>query len=234
MCNYIAKSLESVNVQLYPDLEHIVVDGGSTDGTLEVVKTFSAGTNRIRWISEPDRGIANALNKGVELASGEIIGCLHADDYYSDETVLSQVAELFTNPEVVWVTGGISEVDSQGHDIRVLRARRFSGRRLLRNNIIFHPATFVRQADIRKVGGFDETLRYAMDYDLWLKLSTIAAPVLLNKQLACFRVHSGSISSTNRVEALCEEYLVRKRWLNGPLASCFHGLYQKYRLITNK
>jgi glycosyltransferase involved in cell wall biosynthesis len=231
---YIDQALASVCKQNYPDLELIIVDGGSSDGTLDIVKAFAAGTSRIRWISEPDRGIGNALNKGVELASGDVIGCLNADDYYTDETVISQVAGAFMNPDVLWVTGGIREVDNRGNYLRTLAVRRFSRRRLLRNNIIFHPATFVRRTAICDMGGFDESLKYAMDYDLWLRLSTLSVPVPINKELACFRVHSGSISSANRIEALHEEYLVRNRHLSGPVESLFHALYQKYRVFVEK
>jgi len=234
MRDYISRTLESVSAQCYPDIEHIIVDGGSDDGTIGVIEAFAANNKGIQWISEPDHGIGHAMNKGVELASGEIFGCLHADDYYSDETIVRQVAEAFENPGVIWVTGGICEVDSRGCEKRVLPVRRFSKRRLLRNNILFHPATFVRRDVFRDLGGFDEQLRYVMDYDLWLRFATISPPITINSELARFRVHSGSISSSHRVEALEEEYAVRRRYLNGSFGLFPHALYQKYRLFVEE
>ncbi|MDD2582601.1 MAG: glycosyltransferase family 2 protein [Desulfuromonadaceae bacterium] len=232
---HIGQALASVQEQDYPDLEQIVVDGGSTDGTLEIVREFAAKTVGLRWVSGLDTGISNAMNKGLNLATGDIVGFLHADDYYPDKDIVSSVVERFAESSgTVWVTGGLLEVDSNNKVIRALPVRRFSRRRLLRNNIIYHPATFVRRVNLASAGGFDESLRYAMDYDLWLRLSTYSNPVLLNKELACFRVHDGSISSANRLDALKEEYLVRKRRIKGPVGSFFHALYQRYRLFVEK
>lgn len=232
---HIGQALASVQEQDYLDLEQIVVDGGSTDGTLEVIREFATRTVGLHWVSGLDAGISDAMNKGLKLATGDIVGFLHADDFYPDKGVVSAVVEKFAKSSgAVWITGGLLEVDSNGRVIRTLPVRRFSRRRLLRNNIIYHPATFVRRESLAREGGFDESLRYAMDYDLWLKLSIHSDPVLLNKELACFRVHNGSISSANRLDALKEEYLVRKRRIKGPVEFLFHNLYQKYRLFIEK
>ena len=234
-CRFIEEAICSVLSQDISDLEYVIIDGCSEDGTLEVIKSHAKLDSRIRYWSECGRGISHAMNLGLSRASGEIIAFLHSDDYYHEKDTLSRVVDAFeSSPGAIWLTGGIREVDVDNREIRSLRVRQFSSKRLLRNNIIFHPATFVRHQILLDSGGFDETLQYAMDYDLWLRLSTHSAPVLLNNELACFRVHNGSISSTNRIEALQEEYLVRKRRIKGPVESIFHALYQKYRLFVEK
>lgn len=227
---YLSEAVRSVLAQDYRDLEYLIIDGGSTDGSIDRIKAFAAQDDRVRWWSEPDGGISQAMNRGLERASGDVVAFLHADDFYPDSAVLARVAGRFSGaPGIGWLTGGLCEVDEAGAVIRTLPARRFSRRRLLRNNILFHPATFVRRELLKAVGGFDETLHYAMDYDLWLRLAGQTAPVTLPQAIACFRVHPASRSSARRLAALDEEYLVRKHYLHGPLQRCGHACWQKLR-----
>ncbi|MGA2151176.1 MAG: glycosyltransferase family 2 protein [Geobacteraceae bacterium] len=227
---FIEAAIKSVLKQDYPDFEYLIIDGESSDGTVEVIKAFAEIDARVLWSSAPDRGIGHAMNIGLGRATGDIIAFLHADDFYPDKGVVTAVVEKFeTTPGTVWVTGGIREVDASGRDIRLLPVRLFSPRRLLRNNIIYHPATFVRREYLLNVGGFDESLRYAMDYDLWLRLTALSPPLEIEQTLACFRIHAGSISSVNRLAALDEEYHVRKRYLRGRLALYTHACYQMLR-----
>ena len=227
---FLRGAISSVLLQQSVDLEYLIIDGGSTDGSLETIAEAAAGDARIRWVSEKDSGISDAMNKGVALSSGEIIGFLHADDFYHRNDILSTVTGLMEDhPEALWCTGGLREVGKGDRVLREHDVRRFSRRRLLRNNIIFHPATFVRRKFLLEAGGFDESLQYTMDYDLWLRISAAASPVEVNCHLASFRVHAGSISSKNRLAALDEEYQVRMRYLNGAVASCAHALYQFLR-----
>ncbi|HBG06005.1 MAG: glycosyl transferase [Geobacteraceae bacterium GWC2_58_44] len=234
--SYLETSLRSVLSQEYPALDHVVVDGGSTDGSLEIIKRYAALDARLRWISEPDRGISDAMNKGLSLATGEVAAFLHADDFYPDSGVLSLVAAQFAaQPELEWLTGGISYVDPAGAIVKSYSPRRWSYRRLLRGNIIFHPATFVRRRVLEEVGGFDTSLRYTMDYDLWLRLGRRSAPVLLDHPLACFRLHPGSTSVQQVDAAFREELQVRYRQLQGkPLQKALHGLYYWLKLVPNR
>ena len=104
---YLDKSISSVLSQDHQNLEYIFVDGGSTDGTLEIIKKYAEKDQRIRWISEPDRGIADAMNKGVALATGDIIAHLHSDDSYPAPGILSTVTHEFSScPDALWLTGG--------------------------------------------------------------------------------------------------------------------------------
>jgi GT2 family glycosyltransferase len=143
--------------------------------------------------------------------------------------VSSVVEKMLGKPGAAWATGGILEIDALGGQLREIPPRRFSRRRLLRNNIILHPATFVRRDSFESVGGFDVELKYAMDYDLWLRLARLGDPIIIDQNLACFRVHAGSLSSTNRLAVLKEEYQVRSRYLNHPLSRLMHACYHRWR-----
>jgi GT2 family glycosyltransferase len=175
------------------------------------------------------------MNRGIEYASGDLIAFLHADDCYAGPAVLSEVVQsLMLYPEAVWLTAGIQEIDAGGELLRVLSVRRYSERRLLRNNILFHPATFVRREALDLIGGFDTKLAYAMDYDMWLRLARISPPLVLERLVASFRVHSGSRSSAQRLMALDEEYQVRKRFLSGIFEQSLHRLYHVIRRAYEK
>ena len=194
------EALESVRSQgLGEAVEHIVVDGGSTDGTVETLRVAPG----VHWESEPDRGLSDAMNKGVARATGEYIGWLNADDFYL-EGGLSRVRDALTqNPGALWLSAPCLIVDGNGREIRrwVTTYKRFFLRRyrrgtLLIQNYIAAPATFVRRDAILEAGGFDERFRYSMDYDLWLRLAKREAPVLLDEPVAAFRMAEGSLSMT--------------------------------------
>ena len=228
--HFIDKAVGSVLSQDYPDLEYIIVDGGSTDGTFEFVMSVAEQDKRLTVYSGEDQGIADAMNRGVERSTGQLFAHLHADDSYATQTAVSTVvAELKQRSDAQWLTGGIREIDENGCRIREIRPRRFSFNRLMRNNIILHPATFIRRTAFDAVGGFDAGLRYAMDYDLWLRLAKVGHSRIVDDILTCFRVHSGSLSSANRLSALEEEYLVRQRYLGSNGSGLFHACYQWYR-----
>jgi len=230
---YLAETIASVLDQDFQDLEYIIIDGGSTDRTLDIIRSYRERDNRIIWISEADQGISDAMNKGLSIATGDVVAFLHADDSYTTPDVIPRMAEFFfTSPDKNWVTGGIREINEYGVTLRLVNVRRFSWRRLLRNNIILHPATFVRRQAIEQVGGFDSSLHYAMDYDLWLRLAAYGAPVEISHTLANFRVHQGSRSSVNLAAALNEEYLVRRRYLYRPISRVCHALYHHWRSLA--
>jgi glycosyltransferase involved in cell wall biosynthesis len=195
----IGQTLRSVREQDYGgELEHVVVDGGSTDGTLEIVR--AAG---LRFLSEPDRGLTHALNKGIALARGEIVGSLNSDDTYLPGALQRVGAAFAAHPEVEWVTGRCPIVDEHGREIRrgVTRykdafLRRHSYARHLIHNYISAPATFARRSALQAVGGYDERFRYSADYDMWLKLGRRGDPLVLDAALATFRMAGTSLSLT--------------------------------------
>jgi glycosyltransferase involved in cell wall biosynthesis len=216
------ETLASVRSQEYPGIEHVVVDGGSTDGTLELLEQAEG----VRYVSEPDRGLTHALNKGIAMASGEVIGWLNADDVYLPGA-LEAVGEAFSrSPETEWATGRCLIIDSAGEEIRGPIARykdfllrHYSYRALLTQNFVAAPATFARRAALERVGLFDERFRYSMDYDVWLALGREGAPVVLDRPLAAFRMAEGSLSMTGFERQFAEHALnAREHGAGHPVA----------------
>lgn len=232
---YLEECLSSVAVQGAYLYEHIIVDGGSCDTTLDIVKRHAAADSRIRWISEPDRGISDAMNKGVAMATGEIVTHLNSDDFYPNPQVLSTVQDCFSlNPKESWLTAGFTFVSADGTFIQDIRVRRYSFRRLVRGNILLHPSTFIKRELFNAVGGFDLSLSYCMDYDLFLKLGSIMPPLVVDKQLSCFRAHAGSRSVSFAEQAYAEEFRVRMVYLHskGRSTTYYHLDYQIKRHLN--
>jgi glycosyltransferase involved in cell wall biosynthesis len=189
--------LASVRAQGYSDVEHIVVDGGSTDGTLELLREFDG----LRWISEPDDGRPDAANKGVRMASGDVIGFLNADDRY-EPGALQAVGEAFARDQhAVWATGYCRIIDGDGREIRAavtryknFLLRHFSFPLYLTQNFVSDPATFVRRAALDEVGLLDNRYRISHDYDLWLRVARRWEPIVLQRYLSSFRMVEGTLS----------------------------------------
>lgn len=160
--------LDSVHCQGVP-VEHIVVDGGSTDGTLEVVDRFAGRLARV--VSEPDRGMYDALNKGLRLATGEVVGLLHADDVYAHRGVLRRVRAVFRDRRVESCYGDLVYVaaDDDGRVLRRWRSGSYGHRRFYTGWMPPHPTFFVRRRIYERYGGFRLDLGSAADYELMLR-----------------------------------------------------------------
>jgi glycosyltransferase involved in cell wall biosynthesis len=229
---FIEQTIASVLDQRYPDLEYIVIDGGSTDGTLDILKRYS---DRLRWISEPDRGQADAINKGLRLSTGEILAYLNADDYYEPDA-LRKVGRAFSaRPLARWLTGRCRIVDDGGRELRrpVTRYKEFWLRRgrsgvLSILNYISQPATFWRRSAWEEVGPFDDSLNYALDYDYWLRISRHYPLHVLDEPLANFRLHRTSKSGAGFVEQFDEEYEVARRHVS---SAALLGLHQGHKRL---
>jgi len=166
----IGESLRSSCEQSHPEVERVVIDGGSTDGTLDVVRSF--GSNIATVVSERDHGIYDALNKGVQAATGDVVGFLHADDLFHDNAVLSRVVTAMTDPSVAAVYGDLIYVSKDRPDriVRDWRAGEYSPAKLRRGWMPPHPTLYVRRSVFESVGAFDTSLRIAADYDWMLRL----------------------------------------------------------------
>lgn len=209
-------TLASLRAQTYGDVEHIFVDGGSTDGTLALLAAFP-GNKRI--LRDVRGGISHAMNRGIAAATGAIVAHLHGDDYYASADVLASVAAAMHRSGRAWLIGDIAVLAPQG--LLPPQARRaFSYRALAAGRAaVPHPATFVHRYLFDEVGAFDEQLQYAMDIDLWLRLAAHTPPVVVARVLAVFREHAGSVSSANKLLARQEEWRVRRRYAGAaPLA----------------
>jgi glycosyltransferase involved in cell wall biosynthesis len=193
----IERTLQSVRDQGYPGVEHVVVDGGSTDGTVEILER----TPHIRWISEPDEGLADAMNKGIAMAQGEWIGWLNSDDYYLPGALQAVADAARANPGAQWITGRCPIIDGDDNEIRKpvtayknFLLRHYSHRLYLTQNFVSCPATFVRKEAYEAVGPMDPKYRISMDYDVFLRLAKRWDPVIVEQDLAVFRMVEGTLS----------------------------------------
>jgi glycosyltransferase involved in cell wall biosynthesis len=216
----LADTLASVQRQTCRDVEHIFVDGGSTDGTLDMLAAYPGNKRVLRDVGG---GISRAMNQGIEAATGEYVAHLHSDDYYASDDVLATVAERFDREQVDWVFGTV-QVLKDGRLVPPNALMPFSYRSFAAGRAwVAHPAVFIRRAAFERVGMFDEKLKYAMDIDLWLRLGKVARPATVDRPLTIFRDHAGSVSSANKIKARQEEFRVRRRYLGqAPLA---FGIY---------
>jgi glycosyltransferase len=165
----VADALRSVQAQRYDEVEHVVVDGASEDGTLDVIEAHRVPSMRV--VSEPDEGIYDALNKGMALATGDVLGLMHSDDAYADGDVLADVARCFEDESVDAVYGDLEYVAAEDPTrvVRFWSAGDFSETRLRRGWMPPHPTLFVRRAVIERLGGYDTSFRIAADYDAILR-----------------------------------------------------------------
>jgi glycosyltransferase involved in cell wall biosynthesis len=218
----LADTLASVRSQTCQDLEHLFVDAGSTDTTLDLVDAHPLPK---RVLHNVGGGISRAMNAGILAARGEFVAHLHSDDYYADPGVLAQVARRFDESRAAWVVGQI-RVLRNGVIAEPYPMRPFSYRAYASGHAaIAHPAVFVRRSLFEQAGLFDEGLRYAMDIDLWLRLAARTPPALIAQPLTVFREHAGSVSSANKLRARQEEFMVRRRYLHrAPLAFALYCL----------
>ena len=212
------------------DLQWIVIDGGSTDGTRELLESLN--DSRLTWLSEPDRGQSHAINKGLALADGDVVAWLNSDDLYVD-AALAAVADAFAaDPLARWLIGRYQVIDADDRVIRrsVVRykergLRRYRYRKLLRENFIAQPAVFWRRDFGREIGPLDETLHWTMDYDLWLRMGRLSDPLMLDRVLAQFRLHAGSKSGKVERGQFDEQYEVARRYLGSDhLSRAIHRL----------
>lgn len=200
------------------ELEWIVVDGGSTDGSVEWLTATAAADPRVRYISGPDGGQSDAINRGLAIAGGDIVAWLNADDLYADGA-LGAVADAFAaNLSAQWLVGRYEVIDDAGRSIRQSivrykqrRMARFSFAALLRQNIIPQPAVFWRRSFGQSVGPLDVSLHWTMDYDLWLRMATRQPPLVVDQLLARFRHHGASKSGDFSRRQFDEGYEVAKR-----------------------
>jgi glycosyltransferase involved in cell wall biosynthesis len=215
--NFLEQTMRSVLSQSGDfELSWIILDGASTDGTVELLKSIS--DSRVRWTSESDRGQANALNKGLDQADGEVLGWLNSDDLYAPDA-LAAVMQAFEDPDVKWVVGRCQNIDAKGNVIRPSIAGykdrhllHYSYRKLLRENFIAQPAVFWRSEFGQEAGPVDESLHYTMDYDLWLRMGKLADPVILDRVVAQFRIHRDSKSGKVNREQFDEGFRVAERY----------------------
>jgi len=193
---FLEESIRSVLAQTYPDIEYIVVDGGSKDGSLEIIRKYQQ--RFAWWVSEKDKGHADALNKGFSHATGEVLAWLNSDDIYYPDAVAEAVAVLTGQPDVGMVYGDADLIDNSGAPIGQFAARQTDYRRMLQGSVHIPQATTFFRADLwKRVGPLDISLFFSFDYDLWVKFAKVSRILYVPKRWARFRIHEDGKTIVN-------------------------------------
>ena len=189
--NFLEATIQSVLGQDYEKIEYILIDGGSTDGSPDIIKAYE--DKFAYWVSEPDSGQTEAINKGFAQANGQILAWLNSDDTYQAGAVGEAVAYLMANPEIGMVYGDAKYIDENGRVIGTFPARQTDYRRLQRGYVHIPQQTAFWRAELwREVGPLDPSYAYAMDYDLWVRLARISKIQYHARVWANFRLHQDS------------------------------------------
>ncbi len=180
------------------DLEYLVFDGGSTDGTLDTLRRYE---DRLRLVVEPDQGQADAVNKGLRAATGDVVGWLNSDDVLYPGALARVAAAFSDRPDLVWLHGRCEIVDEDDRPIRRwlsaykdFRCRRYSRRSLLVENYVSQMTVFWRRSAMERIGYLDASMRFSFDYEYWLRLSALGDPLYLPEPIAAFRWYPSSKS----------------------------------------
>jgi glycosyltransferase involved in cell wall biosynthesis len=198
---FIRETIESVLTQSYPRVEHVVMDGGSTDETMSILESYG---DRLAWVSAPDGGQASAINTAWRRARGTILAYLNSDDTYRPGAIEAAVAGLRAHPEAGAVYGEGYHVDEAGSVIGRYPTEPFDPARLRVTCFICQPTVFLRRDVVERVGYLDQSLRYCMDYDLWIRLARVSRFVYLPEYLANTRVHPETKTVEHRLPVHAE------------------------------
>jgi glycosyltransferase involved in cell wall biosynthesis len=217
---FIESTIQSVLSQSYPSIEYWVMDGGSNDGTLDIIKGYG---NRLQWVSEPDTGQANAINKGLERTTGQILAYLNSDDLLAPDAI-QQIVSFFTaNPQAQLVYGDTLAIDEKGHP-HGLRAniRPCDFNYLLnKGDAIVQPAAFWRRELWQELGMFDESYRYVFDYEYWLRAAQKHTLYYIPYTLAHERIHAAAKTSTGGLGRIHELERVGNQYGGNGIAANF-------------
>lgn len=193
---YLEQTLLSVLEQDYAGIEYLVIDGGSTDGSPDIIKKYAS--RLAYWVSEKDSGQADAINKGMARAKGEIVAWLNSDDYYLSGAVAAAMKVFDENPDVALVYADMLAVDERGQTFNTLRYRQLTLEDLLSFQIIGQPAVFMRRAAFEKAGGLDPSFHFLLDHHLWIRIAAQGRILHVPQTWAAARYHA---KAKNRAQA---------------------------------
>jgi glycosyltransferase involved in cell wall biosynthesis len=206
---FIQRTVESVLSQDYPRIEYVVMDGASTDGTTAILERYAG---RIQFVSAPDKGAADAINKGFGQTHGSLIAWLNADDEYLPGAIRSAVQCMMENPSACVVYGAGVWVDEYGREIGPYpTSAPYDARMLERECGICQPATFMRRDAVESVGWLDPALHFTFDYDLWIRLSRRYSFVSIPERLALSRMHGQNKTLGSRKQIFQENISLLRR-----------------------
>lgn len=208
MAHFLGATIDSVLSQSYPHIDYIVMDGGSTDGTVPLLESYG---DRLRWVSQPDRGQADAINRGFERTSGSIFAFLNADDLYCADAIAKAVEAFEEHPEAGVIYGEGDHIDEAGATIGPYPTQDFDLDLLAQRCFICQPAGFLRREVFSDIGMMDRDLHFALDYDLWIRAAKKYPLHRVNERLALSRMYRANKTLRNRVTTFRDTARVLKR-----------------------
>lgn len=200
--DYIEENILSVMAQNYHNFEHIIIDGGSTDGTIEILEKYP----HLKWKSEKDEGQADALRKGFELCSGEIVGWLNSDDFY-EPNIFLKIIEAYRSAPNLWYIGDLNVYDSVTGKSYFEKTPNVSKLLSVNPYVVRQPAAFYSYYLLKSVGGFNPSFYMVMDYDLWIRLIARMKPIMLEVCISNFREHPDQKSTFKNLGTQTKEIL---------------------------
>jgi glycosyltransferase involved in cell wall biosynthesis len=207
---FLRRTIESVLGQSYPHIEYLIMDGGSSDDSVAILQSYG---DRLKWISEPDRGQAHAINKGFARAKGDLRAYLNSDDVLAPGAVAKVVAYFLSRPDWDLLYGRARYLDAEGRIIGSYPTAPYTFRRLLEDNCLCQPAVFWRARLAERIGPFDERLHYCMDYDYWLRAAQAGMHLEhVEDLLAYSRLHPAAKTLACREQMHIERLTVRARF----------------------
>ncbi len=232
---FIERTIQSILSQKGDfELEYIVVDGVSSDGTLDIIKRYE---DRLRWVSERDPGQTAAINKGLRMTQGDIVAFLNADDLYKPGS-LQRVVEAFKDPSVHWLFGKCDIIDVNDQELRAAitayknyNLKRSSHNRILSENYISQPAVFWRRSVMSEVGYLDESEHYVMDYEYWLRMWERYEPLYIDAYLSSFRWYETSKSGSGFDKQFADELRVAKKYAKGKTWPILLHRFNYYKIV---
>ena len=206
------RALDSVQSQTYKDIEHVIIDGASTDGTREMIEAYAEQHKNVKWVSEKDNGIYDAINKGIRLATGDVIGFLHSDDVLYSPDSIGQIAAAFEQNQADVVYGDLQYM--RGNKVvRRWKSNAFNPRALKYGWMPPHPTVYVRREVYQQVGEYDSWFRISADYDMILRIFTAGYNThYIPEVLVCMETGGASNKNTKaRLSKTMEDYIVLKK-----------------------
>ena len=220
------------------ELEYIIIDGESNDNTLDIIKNWASKDNRLKCVSEPDSGQSEAINKGLNVATGDIVTYLNSDDTYNTDA-LKEVTNYFKqNTDKRWVFGKCKIINENNQEIRKFITKyknyflkKYSYKKLLAENFISQPATFWKKELLDEIGFFNEKEYYCLDYEYWLRIGEKYKPGFINDYLANFRYYSDSKSGGVNKKQFQDELRLAKKYGAKHSISIFLHNINYYKII---
>lgn len=228
---YMKSAIESVLNQTYKNIEYILVDGGSGDSTVEIIESYQKNFgSRMRWISEPDTGLYDAMNKGINLTTGDVIGILNSDDFFADENVVEKVAMEFDHPEVDAVIGDIVFIKEDQEDkiLRKYSAKKWSPAKFAWGYMPPHPSFFAKKGVFEKYGNYRTDYKIAADYELLIRFLLVHGVKYHYIPLITTKMRMGGVSTKNLQSTVTLNKEILKACKENEVYSNYLMIYSKY------